>query len=186
LSKAYFLGNTAVLYAAQNGHLDLLRFLIEKQGEVNAQNSEGNTALHYACNKGNKEMILLLLMNGADQTKTNANDEKPAEKNTELKLFMNQILSEEKAFKVLDEDQKKRLKNIFDDIDKDGSKHITLERSKQFNMFIEGVSEEIAEKDAQDFINSCAICNKQTVYFPFVGLIVRLTLMNGCLLFLNL
>ena len=121
--------------------------------------------MHYACSKGNREMILLLLMSGADHTKTNTKDEKPGDNNTELKLFMNQILAENKAFDALDEDQKKRLKNIFDDIDKDGFKFINQERSKQFNIFIEGVNEETAEKDAQEFINSCAICNKQTVIF---------------------
>ena len=72
-------------------------------------------------------------------------------------------MGESKAFDVLTEEEKKQLKNIFDDIDIDATKQITQDKSKSFNMFVEGVSEEDAEKDAADFINSCAIINKTSV-----------------------
>jgi hypothetical protein len=102
-------------------------------------------------------------MNGADNTIVNKNNEKPGETKPELKSFINSILGENKAFTVLDDDKKRQLKNIFDDIDKDGAKCINLDKSRGFNMYMEGVPEDSAEKDAMDFISSCAICNKERV-----------------------
>ena len=39
-------GNTAIHIAAQNGHLDVVKMLIESCADLNAKNSKGNTALH--------------------------------------------------------------------------------------------------------------------------------------------
>ena len=125
-------------------------------------NTDGNTALHIACEKENKEMILVLLVAGADPAKKNNKDEKPGAGNTGVSQFLKQVSAENKAFTALNDDQKKKLRNIFKDICKD-AKHITLEMSKSFNMYVDDVEEPEAEKDAKDFIESCAICNKEKV-----------------------
>jgi len=39
-------GNQPIHLGAQNGHLDLVQFLIKQGADVNAQNKKGNTALH--------------------------------------------------------------------------------------------------------------------------------------------
>eukprot|EP00943_MAST-04B_sp_MAST-4B-sp1_P006492 g6492.t1 len=41
-------GNTPIHIAAQNGHIHLVKYLVEKGCECNAQNGTGNTALHMA------------------------------------------------------------------------------------------------------------------------------------------
>lgn len=141
-----------------------MRFLIENGADVNNQNNDGNTPLHIACDKNNKEAIFSLLSHGADPLIKNKKDEKPAENNAELKLFINNILSEKKAFKSLKEDKRDKLKQIFSEIDKEAKNTIDLYRSKEMNMFTEKeITEEDAMKDAQDFIASVAICNKTTV-----------------------
>lgn len=60
---------------------------------------------------------------------------------------------------------------IFYDIDNDGVKLIDLHKSKKFNKYIdESINDSAAEKDANDFIKSCAICNKQTVILIVVNI----------------
>jgi len=41
-------GNTLLLIAAQNGNLNIAKFLVKKGANVNHQNAQGQTALHYA------------------------------------------------------------------------------------------------------------------------------------------
>lgn len=79
-----------------------------------------------------------------------------------MSQFVKSISEENKAFTALNAEQKKKLKTIFDDIVKD-NKFMTLEMSQKFNMYVDEVTEEDAEKDAVDFISSCALCNKERV-----------------------
>lgn len=158
------LGNTALYNAAGGNHTEAMRFLIENGAEVNNVNNEGNTPLHHACEKGHREAIFSLLFHGADPLLKNNKDEKPGENNPEIELFINSIMSEQKAFKSLREEKREKLKQIFADIDKDSRHTIDLNRSKEFNIFTENqISDGDALEDAQDFIASVAICNKTTV-----------------------
>ena len=139
-----------------------MRFLIAEGAPVDIPNAEGNTPLHLACEKDNREIILALLIAGADASKKNNNEAKPGDKSASLGLFVKQITVENKAFNALSPEQKKKLKTIFDEITRE-EKHISLELSKQFNIYVNEVSEEEAENDARDFISSCALCNKEKV-----------------------
>ena len=130
--------------------------------DLTLTNVDGNNALHVACEKENKEMILVLLVAGADAAKKNGRDEKPGASNAAIAQFVKQVSSENKAFNALNDDQKKKLKNIFKDICKE-AKYMTLDMSKSFNMYVDDVEEPEAEKDAKDFIDSCALCNKEKV-----------------------
>ena len=126
-------------------------------------NADGNSALHLAAEKSYKDMILLLLMGGSDYLLKNKADERAGDKNPDIKLHINMMTGESKAFNILSNDQKKKLKVIFDDIDRDKTKLIDLNKTRDFNMYIESCDAEIAEKDAKDFVSSCAIANKNAV-----------------------
>ncbi|RKP39169.1 ankyrin repeat-containing domain protein, partial [Dimargaris cristalligena] len=61
-------GATALHMASANGHIDILKFLLERlpTDGVNQANSEGNTALHWAAMSGKVESVRLLLQHQAD------------------------------------------------------------------------------------------------------------------------
>ncbi len=59
-------GNTALRRAAQNGHYNLVKLLLERGADVNHVNSYGWTVLHYCCAHGAVHMSQLLIQHGAD------------------------------------------------------------------------------------------------------------------------
>lgn len=58
--------STPLMEAAQEGHLDLVRYLLESGADVHAQTQTGDTALTYACENGHTDVADLLLQFGAD------------------------------------------------------------------------------------------------------------------------
>lgn len=64
-------GNTPVHIAAQNGHNDLVRYLIDAGCDVNAKNSKGNTAVHMAIGYDYYDAAMLLIQAGADDNLKN-------------------------------------------------------------------------------------------------------------------
>ena len=64
---------TALVLAAQNGHLDVVKFLLSKDVEVNITGKDGSTALILAAGKGHAEIAKLLLSKGA-QINTQSKD----------------------------------------------------------------------------------------------------------------
>ena len=48
---------------------------------------------------------------------------------------------------------------IFDDIDRDASGVLTLDKSMRFNRYMEEMPVEIARRDAQDFLRDVGICH---------------------------
>ena len=71
---------TALMYAINDGHIDIVRLLIERGANVNIKNDDGYTALMYATMMDNIYIVKLLLENGA---KPNIKNKKGA---TALKL----------------------------------------------------------------------------------------------------
>ncbi|KAJ3625150.1 hypothetical protein MTP99_018713 [Tenebrio molitor] len=60
-------GKTSLHYASENGHFDVVEFLVKKGAEVNKQEDKTLlTALHYAATKGFLRIIKLLIDNGAN------------------------------------------------------------------------------------------------------------------------
>ena len=51
--------------AAQEGHLELVKYLIKSQANVNAQTGTGDTALTYACENGHTDVADVLLQHRA-------------------------------------------------------------------------------------------------------------------------
>ena len=58
--------STPLMEAAQEGHLELTKYLLESNASVNAQSGTGDTALTYACENGHTDVADLLLKFGAE------------------------------------------------------------------------------------------------------------------------
>ena len=54
------------MFSALRGSYDLCKLLIEKKADINMKDNDGWTALDYASQYGTKEVVKLLLENGAD------------------------------------------------------------------------------------------------------------------------
>ena len=57
---------TALIYAAENGHLQCMDNLTQAGADVNAMKESGYTALHWVCRYGFTECLELLIQQGAD------------------------------------------------------------------------------------------------------------------------
>jgi len=66
-------GNTALLFAAENGKTEAAEVLIEAKANVNLANKKGTTALMYAALAGNLELVQALLAASADTKAKDAN-----------------------------------------------------------------------------------------------------------------
>ena len=58
--------STPLMEAAQEGHLDLVKYLLKQNANVHAQTGTGDTALTYACENGHTDVADVLLQHGAD------------------------------------------------------------------------------------------------------------------------
>jgi ankyrin repeat protein len=71
-------GNTPLLVAMRsNAGIDIIRTIIERQAEVNAQNKEGESALHIAVRNNQSDTGVLLLESGANVFLANSRGETP-------------------------------------------------------------------------------------------------------------
>ncbi|XP_015790056.1 ankyrin repeat and KH domain-containing protein 1 isoform X2 [Tetranychus urticae] len=59
-------GNTPLMEAAQEGHIELVKHLINVGANVNATNANGETALMHACENGHTDVAEILLYASAD------------------------------------------------------------------------------------------------------------------------
>lgn len=57
---------TPLIEAAQEGHLELVKYMIKAEANVNAQTQTGDTALTYACENGHTDVAEVLLDAGAE------------------------------------------------------------------------------------------------------------------------
>lgn len=59
------LGWTALMWAADNNHTDIVHLLLQKGGNVNEQTDAGTTALHFAARGNLTDVMRVLLKQGA-------------------------------------------------------------------------------------------------------------------------
>lgn len=57
--------------AAQEGHINIIRYLIEKKANVRAVTNTGDSALTYACAHGHTVIAEILLQHGAELVRIN-------------------------------------------------------------------------------------------------------------------
>ena len=62
---------TPLHYAAQFGHIEVTKCLIEKGAHVEVKNEEGNTPLHEAVDGGHFEVVKYLIEKGAQMDSKN-------------------------------------------------------------------------------------------------------------------
>jgi ankyrin repeat protein len=58
-------GKTALIYAIDNGHTDIVKILLHKGAGIDVKDKSGKTALMYACAKGHTDIAKILVENGA-------------------------------------------------------------------------------------------------------------------------
>ena len=66
VNEPYENGTTMLMYAAGNGQMNFIDFLLEKGADVNASNNSGSTALMWATRQGYDESVEKLIAAGAD------------------------------------------------------------------------------------------------------------------------
>ncbi len=65
------MGQTALIMAAKNGHLETVQTLISQGADVDAQDLFEKSSLHYGARNGDVEVAKALLIKGADVNKKN-------------------------------------------------------------------------------------------------------------------
>lgn len=86
-------GMTLLHWAADRGHQEIARYLLEQKLDVNARDSEGQTALHYAASCGHLEVVRVLLDHGGDPTIQDAEGLQPEEcaEETDVKMIFKNL-----------------------------------------------------------------------------------------------
>ncbi|XP_027621719.1 ankyrin repeat, SAM and basic leucine zipper domain-containing protein 1 [Tupaia chinensis] len=120
---------TPIMYAARDGHPQVVALLVAHGAEINTQDENGYTALTWASRQGHKNVVLKLLELGANkmlQTKDGKTPSEIAKRNKHLEIFnllsltlnpvegkLQQLTKEETICKLLTTDSDKDKDNIF-------------------------------------------------------------------------
>ena len=67
-------GQTALMFASENGHVDIAQQLLDDDANIDKADEQGDTALMLACWKGHVEVAGLLLDHAADVNRANSDD----------------------------------------------------------------------------------------------------------------
>ena len=157
-------GLSLLHHAVINNKRKVMVMLVEEGAMIDIQDKEGRTPLHHASAMNSKELILFLLMQKADQSIEDNEKKRAGSGNPDMSIFIENIIEEEKCFKILTPEQVKKLSDIFMDIDYDRTGKISMKKAIAFNHFIDPrVSNTVLMRDAEDFIEDVAVINRQDV-----------------------
>uniref|UniRef100_A0A8C5YAK0 Ankyrin repeat, SAM and basic leucine zipper domain containing 1 n=1 Tax=Microcebus murinus TaxID=30608 RepID=A0A8C5YAK0_MICMU len=149
---------TPIMYAARDGHPQVVAVLVAHGAEVNTQDENGYTALTWAARQGHKNVVLKLLELGANkmlQTKDGKIPSEIAKRNKHLEIFnflsltlnplegnLKQLTKEETICKLLTTDSDKEKDHIFSG---DEFLNFLLKLNKQCGHLITAVQNIITE-----------------------------------------
>merc|ERR1711964_502333 len=120
---------------------NISRLLIEHNAKVNSTdpelsfdlinkvNKRESSPIHIAAENNFKEMVLLLLMHGADHTKRNRLGEKPEDASYDMRLFISKVVHHKECFRAILMEHQEFLKDIFYFTDKDMDGYINLKEA---------------------------------------------------------
>jgi len=89
------LGNTPLHYAASQGHMDVLKLLLDNNADINSQNGAGDTPLNCAVIADQTEVVSYLLLKNANREIRN-----------KKKQMAKHLIKSEKVRKLLKEQKK--------------------------------------------------------------------------------
>mmetsp|Transcript_13750 Transcript_13750/g.25941 ORF Transcript_13750/g.25941 Transcript_13750/m.25941 type:complete len:243 (-) Transcript_13750:112-840(-) len=151
--------STALFYCTSDIQLELARHLVNAGANPNAINVRGNSPLHVAAERIASQIVLLLLLNGAETEIKNSDGKKPADISSRLKTLIPAIVDVRGVMSLLTPNHVKKLTSIFNEIDSEHTGRIDIAASARFNRFMEDVTEEAARRDADEFIRDVSVVN---------------------------
>ena len=151
-------GSTALFHCCHPQQLKLIRLLLTSGLNPNVANIRGNTPLHLACEKNFPEVVLILLLYGADPNIYNLNGFRCDDLNPLMRPLIAGIIKDRSAYGLLSEFHRKKLMQIFEDIDSDDRGFIDYAKCSKFNRFVDEISEDVSKRDAQEFLREVSIC----------------------------
>lgn len=148
----------------QRNYTEQMWVLLDYGADPNIPDKDGKTALHYAVQVERRDMVICLLLFGAD-TEAKDIEGKGALDDyrwEDLNTIREAIDSIKREFICLTRKRRKFLKYIFDEIDKEFStKQINMQTLGAYYERINKESPESALKDAQSFISSAKLIKSQ-------------------------
>jgi hypothetical protein len=156
-------GSTALFLCCHPQNLKLYRFLLNSGLNPNLANNRGNTALHLACEKSYPEVVLILLLYGADPNIYNLNGFRCDDVNPLMRPLIAGIVKDRSAYGLLSEFHRKKLTQIFEEIDLDDRGFVDFGKCSKFNRFVDEISEDVSKRDAMEFLREVSICREGQV-----------------------
>ena len=59
-------GWTPLVWAIENGHSHVVKYLLNSDANIHSRDTEGNACIHWGAYSGNTDIIKLLMSKGAD------------------------------------------------------------------------------------------------------------------------
>lgn len=138
--------------------------LLDYGANPNIQDQDGKTALHYAVQVERRDIVICLLLFGADTEIKDNEGKGPLDdyKWDDLSTIREAVDNIKREFISLTRKRRKFLKYIFDEIDKEyGTKQINKETLSLYYERINKETPEAALKDAQVFISNAKLIKSQ-------------------------
>ena len=119
-------GRTALMYAADSGNLDCVKFLVGIKGEIGKQDNSGNTALMYAAKKGFLDCVSVLV----DEENNIINNENKRAVNFAIENGHGECAGFLELYEYLDDDEDKNDNTTSNNDDSNDERNLIKENKK--------------------------------------------------------